>query len=100
MLPGNSFLRSGSTSRSTSNAELGSSETNVEPGIPLQDRPRISTETTRWNRFRQFVAPDRATRIMEDITNGEYVLQLFILLSSSVPLLTRVVITVPFAPNL
>ena len=97
---GNRFLRRGSLSRSTSNAQLASSEIGVEPRIPLQDTPRMSTETTRRNGFRQSVAPDRATRIMDDITDGKYVLQLFILSSSSVPLLTSVVIPVLFAPYL
>jgi hypothetical protein len=35
--------------------------------VPLQDMPRLSTETTRCNGFRQSVAPEHTTRILADI---------------------------------
>ncbi|TAQ91398.1 hypothetical protein B7494_g352 [Chlorociboria aeruginascens] len=40
--------------------------------VPLEELPRLSTETQRRNGFRQSNAPDRSARIIEDISNGNY----------------------------
>lgn len=46
------------------------SQPSPEDGVPMTDVPRLSTETQRRNGFRQSHAPDRETRIIEDIRNG------------------------------
>jgi hypothetical protein len=38
--------------------------------VPLQDLPRLSTETQRRNGFVQSHAADRTTRIAEDMKSG------------------------------
>jgi hypothetical protein len=78
-------ILSASTSRSSAPSDnpFTDDEFVIEVGVPLQDVPRISTETTRRNGFRQSVAPDRGTRIIEDIRNGKSVAELFGLLQAS-----------------
>jgi hypothetical protein len=97
MQPLSTYFQWGSSQRETSNARLASDSNGIESGITLQDVQRPSTETTRRNGFRQSVAPDRATRIMEDIMNGKYVLQFPILSGTKIHILIAAAINVPFA---
>lgn len=84
----NNLLPKGSLQWNSSDVALDSDGTGIESGVPLQTVPRPSTETTRRNGFRQSVAPDRATRMMEDIINRKCVLKRIVLSSSKIIVLT------------
>lgn len=85
-----------SSQRDTSNGRL-PANIDIESGITLQDVQRPSTETTRRNGFRQSIAPDRATRIMEDIMSGKYVPQFPILAGTKIHVLIAAAMSALFA---
>lgn len=52
------------------NSQQTANDPPVDDEVQMNDIPRLSTETQRRNGFRQSQAPDRSTRIVEDLRNG------------------------------